>query len=347
MLHEDVVKAMYQGILERPIDPESLVRCVDSLKNGGSLVQIIWDISHSEEFKLKNPQDSNLVVKLPDLTKIYPDRYSSKGDGTTIYHAKDDDGVAFMEKLINDYRYYDSFGIWSPIVDTDKKITAGIVESLGGKKVIELGCFAGAALSVMKNNGLDVLGVELSHRAFLLADSNIVQNIKYGDLLDVNLYGTFDAFLGMDILEHLSPLKLDLYIEKIRELIGENGFAYINSPMFGVDRIFGTVFSQYLPTWQEVGDAKYWYDMHCDETGWPMHGHLVWASPVWWEQLFARHGLFRDDTAEAMLQDAMDPFFQSNAPARKSFFVLRLEGAKPDHAELKDRIAQHILPLIG
>ena len=140
----------------------------------------------------------------------------------------------------------------------------------------------------------------------------------------------------MDILEHLSPLKLPIYINKIKEIVKPQGFIYINSPMFGVDDIFGKVFNQYLPEWSKVGDTHFWYDLHCDKKGWPMHGHLVWASPVWWETLFAKSDLIRDKVLEGLVHRVLGDFFTKVAPARRSLFILRhKDAAAPDYSSIE------------
>lgn len=124
------------------------------------------------------------------------------------------------------------------------------------------------------------MGVDASHLAFVLAYPNIRSRILFGDLLSQEFDRSFDVFLGMDILEHLNPLRMPRYIARIASLIGRDGYAYINSPMFGTDHTFGTPFQQTLAEWRETGDARFWRHMECDEKGWPLHGHLVWASPA-------------------------------------------------------------------
>src|SRR3954471_12496398 len=60
----------------------------------------------------------------------------------------------------------------------------------------------------------------------------------------------------------------------------------------------------------------------CDETGWPEHGHLIWASPNWWTAKSAAHGLRRDVAAERVIHHRLGSFFDDHAPGRRSLFVL-------------------------
>jgi SAM-dependent methyltransferase len=252
-----------------------------------------------------------------------------------------------MESLITKYRYYDSFGVWAPKIDLDKRVTAAIVQGLGARSCIELGCFTGPVLSLLADQGVDVCGVEVSHLAFLLAHANVYEKLLFGNLLDLSFDRHFDVFLGMDILEHLNPLDLDRYVARLAQLVAPRGFAYINSPMFGTDDVFGTVFDAYLPEWRQAGEGEYWRYMHCDAKGWPMHGHLVWASPKWWESLFLKHGLVRDREIERAIHDLLRPFFEKHAPARRSLFVLRHSDLKPDVADTCRRLRAVISPLLA
>ena len=266
---------------------------------------------------------------------------------SSIFKVSSDDDFGFMESLIVKNRYYDSFGVWAPNIDLDKRITAAIVRGLGARSCLELGCFTGPVLSLLAEQGIDVCGVEISHLAFLLAHANIHEKIRFGYLLDLNFDRTFDLFLGMDILEHLNPLDIDRYIARISQLVKQNGFVYINSPMFGKDDVFGTVFEAYLPEWQQSGEDVFWRYLHCDAKGWPMHGHLVWASPKWWESTFLKHGLVRDRDIERSIHALLQPFLEKDAPARRSFFVLKHSDFDPDVESTRRNLSSTISPVMA
>jgi len=270
---------------------------------------------------------------LPNLIERFPERYRRVGSDV-IFDARDG-GIPLMEGLIAKHRYYDAGGIWAPLIDTDKRVTAAIVESLGARSCLELGCYSGPVLSLLNERGIKICGVDVSHQAFLLAEESVHAHLRYGDLLSLNFDTPVDVFFGMDILEHLSPVKLGAYIAKIETLIAPGGFAYINSPMFGHDDVFGAVFQQYVPAWQEAGDDRFWMEWHCDEKGWPMHGHLIWASPAWWEAQFRLSGLVRDREVEAIFHRQLAGFF-ATTPARRSLFVLRRPGATPAYQQIQE-----------
>jgi SAM-dependent methyltransferase len=342
--HTNVLKQLYLGIMGRDADEGGLDTYRNALRNGMPLSDIVVQLLSSPEYKSNHQLQIAPSVALPDLTKIYAEKYArSEGNGW-IFKASSDSDFRLMESLIRKHRYYESLGAWTPVIDLDKRVTASIVKGLGAKTCLELGCFSGAVLTLLADQGIDVCGVEVSHLAFVLAYSNVHERIRFGDLLDIQLPGQFDVFLGMDILEHLSPLDLVRYIDRIAGLVNHDGFAYVNSPMFGTDDVFGTPFPAYLPEWLEEGKAVFWRHMHCDTAGWPMHGHLVWASPQWWEAMFADRGLVRDRIIEAAIHASLNTFFDKIAPARQSLFVLRHADFKPDHRhiciELASRIGQ-------
>jgi SAM-dependent methyltransferase len=344
--HRDVVKALYLGLLDRYPDDGGLNLYLAQMRRGTGLSDIIRDITNSEEFKsrvlaLLAPRT------LPNLTELYPQHYVSTNQDSAIFRASNEKDFTLLESLIKKHRYYDSSGVWTSTIDVDKCVTAAIVRGLGARNCLELGCFTGSVLSVLADYGVDAWGVEVSHLALLLAHANVHERILFGDLLDLNFHTSYDTFLAMDILEHLSPFRLDLYLDRIAQITRPTGFVFLNSPMFGPDDIFGNAFDVYLPEWRQAGTGEFWRHIHCDAKGWPMHGHLVWASPQWWEQAFLKHGLVRDRDIESLLHGLLESFFRVVAPSRRSFFVLRRSHFRPDVEAIGRMLSSTILPIVA
>ena len=317
--------ALYRGILEREADQAGLTTVAKRLERGDALEDVIRTIVASPEFQSR--QFASLVPSspLPDLTRLMPDRYEvQEGNGValTVYRAQTDPDVERMPDLIDAHRYYDRFGVWSPLIDLDKEISAAIVRGLGARSCFELGCFTGPVLSLLAGSGLDVLGCEVSHTAFAFAYPNIRNEILFGDLLNLEIPRRFDVILCMDVLEHVNPLRLESYIAKLSSLLNDDGFIYVNSPMWGPDETFGLFEPQYLAEWRAVGDRSFWRHWPCDEQGWPLHGHLIWASPGWWTRKFSEADLIRDRVIEEELHRQLGEFFK-HAVGRRCLFVLR------------------------
>jgi SAM-dependent methyltransferase len=167
----------------------------------------------------------------------------------------------------------------------------------------------------------------VSHLAFAFAYANIRDAMLYGDILSLDIDQNFDVILCMDVLEHVNPRKLDAYIDKLKSLLNQDGYIYVNSPMWGEDRTFGVFEEVYLDEWRSVADASFWRHWPCDNKGWPLHGHLVWASPGWWSEKFAKHGFVRDSVVEEIIHQHLAPFF-TQAIGRRCLFVLRRAANK-------------------
>jgi Methyltransferase domain len=329
---EYIVTALYRGILDREPDLRGLAEKLIRLRFGTPLEQLVRTFLASSEFRTRFIQMVVQPAPLPDLRASIPDKYeiqSVRGGPMTVYVARTDEDIALMESLIERHRFYDQFGVWSPVIDHDKRITAAIARGLGAGSCFELGCFTGPVMSVLADAGVEVAGSEVSHLALAFAYPNVRTAISFGDLLELKIDRRFDVVLCMDVLEHISPVRLDDYIEKIRSIVEPDGYIYLNSPMWGTDDMFRPSEEPYLDEWLAVGDSSYWRHWPCDEKGWPIHGHLVWASPAWWEAKFAAYGLIRDRSIEKVIHRKLARFL-ADTPGRRTLFVLRCcESQKP------------------
>lgn len=209
---ERVASALYRGILGREPDPTGLAGKADMLRSGDVLEQVIGTFVDSPEFRSRFLQSLVPAVSLPDLTAAMPDRYDIQqvnGGPMRVYVARDESDMMLMASLIETHRFYDRFGVWSPVIDLDKLITAAIVRGLGARSCFELGCFTGPVISLLADAGITVVGAEVSHVAFAFAYPNIRDAMIYGDLLGIageggKLHRVFDVVLCMDVLEHLN-----------------------------------------------------------------------------------------------------------------------------------------------
>src|SRR5271166_2818201 len=323
-----VATALYRGILDREPDLAGFAEKIALLRSGRELEEVIRIFICSPEFRSQFTQSLVPPAPMHELRAAIPDRYETqlvRGAPITVYVARTDADITLMASLIDRHRFYDRFGVWSPVIDLDKEITAAIVRGLGARSCFELGCFTGSVISLLADAGVSVLGAEVSHLAFAFAYPNIREAMIFGDLLALDIDQRFDVVLCMDVLEHISPLKIDHYIEKLLTLMDGDGYIYLNAPMWGKDRVFGVFEEPYLEEWLTVGDRSYWRHWACDDKGWPIHGHLVWASADWWERKFREHGLVRDTAIEQAIHQDLATFFEQ-ARGRRCLFVLRRLG---------------------
>lgn len=333
---ERIATALYRGILEREPDAAGFRDKVHHLRAGQPLEWVVRSFVGSPEFRSLFARSSVPSAPIPDIRASMPERYETQcvaGKPMTVYIAHSDADIAMMASLIDRHRFYDRFGVWSPVIDRDKQITAAIVRGLGARSCFELGCFTGSVISLLADAGVSVLGAEVSHLAFAFAYPNVREAMMFGDLLTLDIDRRFDVVLCMDVLEHLSPLRLNEYIERILPMVEDDGYIYLNSPMWGKDRIFGVFEEPYLQEWLDVGDASYWRHWPCDDNGWPAHGHLVWASADWWERKFRDYGLVRDTAIEQAIHRKLSGYFK-HAVGRRCLFVLRRPGNRRTSATI-------------
>lgn len=346
---ERVATALYRGILEREPDLPGLAEKAERLRSGDFLEQVIRTFVGSPEFRSRYARTLIPEFELPDLTAAMPDRFQTQtvhGHPMTVYVADDDCDMTAMAARIEKHRFYDRFGVWSPVIDFDKEVTATIVRGLGAQSCFELGCFTGPVLSLLADSGVDVLGAEVSHLAFALAYPNVRDAMLYGDLLNLQIDRVFDVLLCLDVLEHVNPLLLDDYISKLGSVLGPDGYLYLNAPMWGCDRIFGMFEEPYLDEWLAVGDAANWRHWPCDARGWPIHGHLVWASSPWWERKFEQHGLVRDIAVESAVHRVLEPLYEG-ARGRRCIFVLRRPTSRRSSAADAEAVGRALSQLPG
>jgi len=345
----DVASALYTGILGRSPDPQGLNNLSAALEMGKPIHEAMQMMIESGEFTMRMMRQLIPARELPDLVALYPERYvrenALSGDPMVLYNAYEDADFDFMESAIVKHRYYDAPGVWSAGIGLDQQVTAAIAQGLGARSCLEMGCFTGGVLSVLEQAGVDVAGLDASHLAFMLAFPNVRDKMIFGDLLSAPLSRKFDVVLAMDIVEHLNPVKFDQYLARIAELVDTDGYFYLNSPMFGSDDVFGEVFSIYADSWTKSGTG-FFHQLDCDEKGWPKHGHLVWATPQWWEERFASHGLVRDRGIERAVHAELGHFFETS-PARRSFFVLKHADNRRNSAEVAASLGAKLRTLPG
>jgi SAM-dependent methyltransferase len=257
---------------------------------------------------------------LPDLTAERPERYSRSGD-FLVYHAESRADFDWLEHCIRTHGFYERPGPWGYGVDFDKTVLAAFMASLGVTEMLEIGCGDGGALVCAKRLNIAVSGLDVSAFARDRAPKSVRRKIRIGELLDTAV-GPVKAVCAFDLVEHISPNKLDAFMGKLAGVLEPGGVAVFNTPAFGDDRVFGQIHTYWLDEWK--GDdqrGRLWRHLPCDDRGFPLMGHLVWADWTWWERLFERHGLRRLDTVEHALHARFDNIM-SYSEARKSYFVL-------------------------
>src|SRR5215472_5214781 len=149
---EHVATALYQGILDRAPDICGFADKINLLRSGQELEQVIRTFIASPEFRSRFTQTLLPPAPMPDLRNSIPEKYETqlvRGAPMTVFIARADADIALKESLIDRCRFYDRFGVWSPVIDYDKEITAAIVRGLGAHSCFALGCFTGPVVGLL------------------------------------------------------------------------------------------------------------------------------------------------------------------------------------------------------
>lgn len=97
-------------------------------------------------------------------------------------------------------------------------------------KTLEAGCSTGLMLTLLKNRGWQVLGVEISSKAAAAAKSRGIKVIV-NNFMKVKIDDEFDLVILNHTLEHLeNPLEV---IKKVNSLLSPGGVLFIDVPNFG------------------------------------------------------------------------------------------------------------------
>ncbi|HJZ74463.1 MAG TPA: class I SAM-dependent methyltransferase, partial [Vicinamibacterales bacterium] len=188
--------------------------------------------------------------------------------------------------------------------------------------------------------GIAAEGVEISAMAIAKASERVRPRIHHGDLLTLDLPSTYDLVFGLDVFEHLNPNRLDASIARLSQITREDAFLFCNIPAFGEDAVFGTVFPYYVDGWEEQARAGgLLRTLHVEETGYPLHGHLTWATARWWASRFEAAGFTREVEIERAFHRKYDGYMTKRSPARCAYFVFGKKESARRRADILARIA--------
>lgn len=339
----EFVDAAFRDILGRDADQGGLDFYRGVLRSGVRRTAVLLDIMRSPEFRrsLAPPAPSalpNLVLQRPERYRRTVDRSSNQS--ILVFDAARASDFDWLESAIITNGYYEAPGVWILEVDFDKKLVAEMMTAFAPQAALELGTAAGAVLECLDDLGVAAEGVEISAMAIAKAAERVRGRIHHGDLLALDLPPKYDLVFGLDVFEHLNPNKLDAYLARMAAITREDGFLFCNIPAFGADDVFGTVFPFYVDAWAEEAQNGLLRTLHTEETGYPIHGHLAWATAPWWVGRFEAAGFTREVEIERAFHRKYDGYMTKRSPARCAFFVFGKPGSAARRAEVIARIAQ-------
>jgi cyclopropane fatty-acyl-phospholipid synthase-like methyltransferase len=145
----------------------------------------------------------------------------------------------FMKELLGDYRT-ELGDHWSYNFRNDPKRLAFVLSryKFSAKmackkgKVLELGCSEGIGAPILAENMEGYVGVDLDRSAIDCA-KNIFPSSKFQFLFDDFLnkqYGSFDAIVSLDVVEHILPSFEDEYFMTVYQNLAPKGICVIGTP---------------------------------------------------------------------------------------------------------------------
>jgi SAM-dependent methyltransferase len=330
---EEFLDYIYKKMLGRDADPGGKAHQLKFLREGNSRAALVINIVEAPEFIYKIVRDNiGSYIQLLPIKDERPDRFEVIADRrgrerTYAFRVEKDSDFDWLEWKIIENGYYERPGVWSFIIDEDKRLLTDLSAKFAPSRVLDFGCANGAVLKCLRDKGIQGEGAEISRMALDKAFPEIRDDIHYGDLLELKLSRRYDLVLGLDVFEHLNPNKLDRYIRKIWELLEDGGFLFANIPACGEDSVFGEIFPLAFREWDDDATAQRCFrTIPVDSYGYPKNGHLIWADTSWWVGRFAGRGFERQVEIEKSLHKIFDAQMENISPARRAYYVFSKNG---------------------
>jgi hypothetical protein len=321
-----LLDGLYRSLLRRDPDPTGRATYQRMLDRGATASDVATAITEGQEYtrflragalpRRRRPDRYRMQVDLPSATAFW------------VFETRGAADFDWLESVILEDGYYERPGVWTLEINDDKRIMADLIAQFRPDRALELGCATGGVMRLLLDHGIVAEGIEISRSSYEQAFPEIRDRIHFGDLLTMSLPGEYDLVYGLDIFEHLNPNKLGEYLARLRAHTREGGWLLANIPALGRDEVFGDRFPLYLPQWQADVDAdRHFSALHCDDDGYPMHGHLIWAHTDWWVAQFAAAGFVRQPEIERALHARYRRHLDEVALARGSFYVFTAGAA--------------------
>ncbi|MHB8593501.1 MAG: class I SAM-dependent methyltransferase [Acidimicrobiales bacterium] len=213
----------------------------------------------------------------------------------------------------------------------------------GAVRTLDVGCATGFVVEVLRELGVDALGVDVSPYAVAHSTPGARGHLRVADLLDGLPWpdGEFDLVSALETLEHMPPEHIPAVLTELRRVSA--GFVYATIPSFGANNeagpdghFEGKVLPDRLAYYQGLGPDFFGPvahdDLERDAMGNPVEGHLTIASFGWWTERFADAGFERRPDVERRVYADIEP---AGLPRFWNVYVFSVPGAKEEIAQVR------------
>lgn len=139
--------------------------------------------------------------------------------------------------------------VYKEFVEMLRRDLADRGKTLRGKTVLDVGCFTGEFLGLMRNEGCKIIGLELQKDAVKIANKKLHGKVFAVDVMSNKFpHQHFDIVTLLGIIEHVTdPLKL---IERSLHLLKKGGVLMIQTPNSG--SLPASLMGKYWPPYAPV-----------------------------------------------------------------------------------------------
>ena len=191
---------LYAGVSDRTAADADRHNVAAELVNEGGIANVIKLMLDSSEFSINAIGRRIPAHSLPSLRERSPDYYRTDitdyGEDVLIFDVSKRE-FDLLESWIDAHRYYDVPGVWGSKIDLGQEADC---RNRPGTRRQELSrtrlLYRNSDKPPKKAAGVQVVGLDTSHLAFVLAYPNIRDDMIFADLLAAELNQKFDVVLA-------------------------------------------------------------------------------------------------------------------------------------------------------
>lgn len=208
---------------------------------------------------------------------------------------------------------------------------------------LDVGCATGFLVEVLREQGIDAQGCDVSEYAIDHASPGAAGHIRVGNLFAGLPWNdnSFALVTALEILEHLPPERVKVALAELHRVC--NGYLYATIPSFGRNEsgpnghFEGKVLPDRVGHYRSLGPDFLgpvpYADLAIDSAGMPVEGHLSIASFQWWTDQFKAVGFSRCLDVERRLYSDIAP---GGLAPFWNIYVFKVDGAPPEAVEPRE-----------